>query len=71
MMTVAYFLVTAIHSYIQLISHYSINLIIRTLVIQIASYPDRLGLSGKFVENPKKLTCFEIIGYRIKYSTVL
>jgi hypothetical protein len=36
-----------------------------------AGYPDRLGRSGKFVENPTKLTCLEITGYRIKYSTVL
>jgi len=26
---------------------------------------------GKFVENSAKLTCLEIICYRIKYSTVL
>ena len=36
-----------------------------------AGHPDRLGPSGKFVQNSKKLTCLEIIGYRIKYSTVL
>ena len=36
-----------------------------------AGYPDRLGPSGKFVENSTKLTCLEITGYRIKYSTVL
>jgi hypothetical protein len=36
-----------------------------------AGYPARLGLSGKFVENSTKLTCLEITGYRIKYSTVL
>jgi len=41
------------------------------LVIRIANYPDRLGLSGKFVENLKKITFLEITGYRIKYSTVL
>ena len=34
-------------------------------------YPDRIGPSGKFVENSTKITCFEISGYRIKYSTVL
>ena len=34
-------------------------------------YPDRLGPSRKFVENSTKLTCLEITGYRIKYSTVL
>ena len=26
--------------------------LIRTLVIRIADYPDRLGPSGKFVDNP-------------------
>jgi len=43
----------------------------QTLVIWIANYPDRFGLSGKSVENSTKLTCLEITGYRIKYSTVL
>ena len=33
-------------------------------------YPDRIGSSGKFVENSTKLTCLEITGYQIKYSTV-
>ena len=36
-----------------------------------AGYPGRLGSSGKSVENSTKLTCLEITGYRIKYSTVL
>jgi hypothetical protein len=45
--------------------------IIRTLVIRNSNYPDRLGPSSKFVENSTKLTCFEIAGYLIKYSTVL
>jgi len=36
-----------------------------------AGYPDRLGPSGKFVENPTKLTSLEIACYRIKYNTVL
>jgi hypothetical protein len=36
-----------------------------------AGYPDRLGPSAKFVENSTKLTCLEITGHRIKYSTVL
>ena len=36
-----------------------------------AGYPDKLGPSGKFVDNSTKLTCLEISGYRIKYSTVL
>ena len=41
------------------------------LAIRIANYPEHLGRSGKFVENPTKLTCFEITGYWIKYTTVL
>jgi hypothetical protein len=45
--------------------------IIRKLVIRTANYPDRLGSSGKFVENSTKLTCLEITGYRTKYSAVL
>ena len=36
-----------------------------------AGYPDRLGPLGKSVDNSTKLTCLEITGYRIKYSTVL
>jgi len=40
------------------------------LVVQIASYPDWLGLLGKFIENSTKLTCLDSIGYWIKYSTV-
>jgi hypothetical protein len=36
-----------------------------------AGYPDPLSPSGKFVENSKNLTFFEITGYRIKYSTML
>jgi hypothetical protein len=43
----------------------------RTPVIRTANYPDRLGPWVKFVENSKKLTCLEITGYCIKYSTVL
>jgi hypothetical protein len=50
---------------------HSRTLLIRKLVICIAKCPDRLGLSGEFVENSTKLTCLEIAGYRIKYSTVL
>jgi len=45
--------------------------LIRTVVIRTSNYPDRLGPSGKFVENSTELTCPEITGYRIKYSTVL
>ena len=36
-----------------------------------AGYPDPFGPSGKSVENPTKLTCLEITGYQIKYSTAL
>jgi hypothetical protein len=36
-----------------------------------SSYPDRLGSSGKFVENRSKLTGLEITGYWIKSNTVL
>ena len=49
---------------------YSRTPLIRKLVIRIANCPDRLGPSDKFVENSTKLTCFEITGYRIKYSSV-
>jgi len=45
--------------------------LLRTLVIRIANYPDRPGSLGKFVEKTTKLTCLEITGYRIQYSTVL
>jgi hypothetical protein len=44
---------------------------IRKQVMRIADYPDRLGPSGKYLENSIKITCLEITGYRIKYSTVL
>ena len=44
---------------------------VRTLVIRIANYPDRLGPSCKYVENSTKLTCLGITGYRVKYSKVL
>jgi hypothetical protein len=37
----------------------------------LANYPDRLGPSGKFVENSTKLTCLEITVYRVKYRTLL
>jgi len=50
---------------------YSRTPLIPTLVIQIANYPVRLGPSGKFVDNSTKLTCLEVGGYRIVYSTVL
>ena len=41
------------------------------LVIWFTSYPDQLGPLGKFVKNSTKLTCLEIAGCQIKYSTVL
>ena len=43
--------------------------LIRTPVIRNANYPDRFGPSGKFVAYSTKLTCLEITGYRITYST--
>ena len=49
---------------------YSRTPLIRTLVFLIANYPYLLGPSGKFVEDPTKLTCLEITGYGIQYSTV-
>jgi hypothetical protein len=45
--------------------------LIRTLVIPIANFPDRLGPSGKFIENSIKLICLEITSCRINYRTVL
>jgi hypothetical protein len=36
-----------------------------------AAYPDRLGPAGKSVYISTKVTCLEITGYQIKYSTVL
>jgi len=50
---------------------YSRTPLIRTMFIRTTNYPDQLGPSCKFVENSTKLTCLEITGYRIKYSTVL
>ena len=44
---------------------------IRKRVIRFSNYPDLLSPSGKFVENSTKLTCLEITGYLIEYSTVL
>jgi len=41
------------------------------LIIRIANYPDRLSPSGKYIENSAKLTCLEITGFRMNYSTVL
>ena len=34
-------------------------------------HPDRLGPSGRSVENSTKLTILDITSYRIKYTTVL
>ena len=45
--------------------------LIRKLVFRIANYLDRLGTSGKSFDNSTKITCLEITGYRIKYSTLL
>jgi len=42
----------------------------RTVVIRIASYLDRLGPSHNFVENSTKLIYLEIICFLIKCSTV-
>jgi hypothetical protein len=56
---------------LEIVNQYSRTPLIRTLVIRIPSYPDRLGPSHKFVENSTKLTCLEITGYRITYNTVL
>jgi len=53
------------------VSKYNRNPLIRMHVIRIANYPNRFGPSGKSVENSTQLTCLEITGYRIKYSTVL
>jgi hypothetical protein len=50
---------------------YSRNPLIQMLASRNANYPDRLGRSGKFVENFTKLTDLKISGYRIKYSAVL
>ena len=51
------------------LQHNSRTPLIRTLVIRKSNNPDRLRPSGKFIENSTKLTCPEITGYRIKYST--
>jgi hypothetical protein len=45
--------------------------LVRKLVIRTNNYPDRFGLSGKFVGKSKKLTCLEITGCRIKLCTVI
>ena len=50
-----------------------VNISIRTVEFHLSGrcLPDRLGHSGKFVENSTKLTSLAITGYRIKYGTVL
>jgi hypothetical protein len=52
-------------------TQYSRTPLIRKLVIRNANNLYQLGPSGKFIENSTKLTCFEITGYQIKFSTVL
>ena len=52
------------------IYNYSKTPLILKLVIRTTNHADQLGPSGKFVENSTKITCLEITGYRIKYSTV-
>ena len=37
----------------------------------LPDYPEWLGSSGKFVENFTKLSCLEIMGYRIKHVAIL
>jgi hypothetical protein len=49
---------------------YSVTPLSRMLVIWIDHYQVRLCPSGKYVQNSTKLTCLEITGYLIKYSTV-
>jgi hypothetical protein len=55
----------------QFFSEYSVTQLLRKLVIRISNYSSLLGPSGNFDENSTKLTCLEIAGYGIKYSTVL
>jgi hypothetical protein len=40
---------------------YSTTPLIWSLVIRLANYPDRLGPSGKFIDNSTKLTCLFIV----------
>jgi hypothetical protein len=49
----------------------TVELQLSGLVIRTANYPNRLGYSGKFVQNSTKGTCLENTGFRFKYSTVL
>ena len=50
---------------------YYVTPLIRTPVIRTANNPERLGPSGKFVQNSTNLIFLETAGYPIKYSTVL
>jgi hypothetical protein len=54
----------------QLYLQYGITPIIRTLVIRITNYPDRLAPSGNFDQNSAELICVEITGYWLEFSTV-
>jgi hypothetical protein len=51
--------------------NYSRTSLIRKLAIRIANNSDRLGSWGKFVEISTKLTCHEITGYPIMFSTLI
>jgi len=57
--------------FLLLVAHRSSKDVQQKLVIWISSNSDRLGPSRKYVENSTNLTCLEITGYQIKYSTVL
>ena len=59
------------YSSIYLVINHSRTPVIRNLVFRIAIYPNRLGLSVKFVNNSTKLTCLDITGYGLRYSAVL
>ena len=50
--------------------YYSRTPLIRTLIVRIANYLERLWPSAKFAENSTQLTCLEIAGYQIKYTTI-
>jgi hypothetical protein len=56
--------------YYEIKKYYSKTPIIRTLLIRVADYPERLDPSDNIVENSTKLICLEMTGYRIEYSTV-
>ena len=47
------------HTFLILLSSNAVEF--RTLVFRISSYPNRLGFSGKFIENSTKLSHLEII----------